>query len=169
MKEIEIKLKYNDEKAFRDKLKTLKAKVTQTYEIIDCYYAKEGENMKNAQNLLRVRTKKEESELTFKGKRETESDVWERVEINVPIQKPENMGRILNEIGFKLIRKNRTVREYFLLKNTEIVIVKIIEPAKINFVEIEGKTAESVGKVAGLFKGVLEPIGDDYFSAMDNL
>jgi len=66
MKEIEIKLKYSNEKGFRDKLKTL-GKPTDTYEIVDCYYAKNGKTMKTAENLLRIRTKKGKSELTYKG------------------------------------------------------------------------------------------------------
>ena len=167
MKEIEIKLKYIDENLFRDRLRNLKAKFVDKYEIIDCYYAKNGETMKTADNLLRIRTKKAVSELTFKGRRETDGDVWERVEINVPIENPENMEKILDKIGFKLIRKNKTIREYFLLGDAEIALVIIIEPVKLEFVEIEGKTKENVERVAKLFEEVLEPIGKDYFSALD--
>src|SRR3989344_184689 len=122
MKEIEIKLKYSDEKELKKRLADLKAEFTEKYEVIDCYYANAGKTMKTAENLLRIRTKKEDSEFTFKGKRETDSDVWERVEINVPIQSPDNMKKILDKIGFKLTRKNRTVREYFLINDAEIVI-----------------------------------------------
>ncbi|MGV8142246.1 MAG: class IV adenylate cyclase [Candidatus Pacearchaeota archaeon] len=167
MKEIEIKLKYRDEKTFRNKLKTLKATPTETYEIIDCYYAKHGETMKNAEKLLRVRTKKGVSELTFKGKRETNSNVWERVEINTPIGEPEKMKLILEQLGFKKILKNKTVREYWSVDGTELAIIKIIEPAKVDFVEIEGKTKETVEKVAQQFKGILEPIGKDHFKKLD--
>ena len=116
MKEIEIKLQYIDENLFRDRLRNLKAKFADKYEIIDYYYSRNGETMKTAENLLRIRTKKGISELTFKGKRETKSDVWERVEINVPIQNPENMKSIIDKLGFKLIRKNKTIREYFMIE-----------------------------------------------------
>ena len=70
-KEIEIKLKYKDEKELRNKLVILGANPTQTYEIIDIYYVKPGETMKTAEKLLRIRTKNGISELTYKGKRET--------------------------------------------------------------------------------------------------
>jgi len=168
MKEVEIKLKFNDENVFRGKLKSI-GKHTETYEIIDCYYGKEGESMKTAENLLRIRTKKEVSELTFKGKRETDSDVWERVEINVSIDNSEKMDIVLKSLGFKIIMKNRTLREYWNVNGTELGIMKIIEPAEVTFVEIEGKTKEEVESVTELFKGVLEPIGKDHFKKLDEV
>lgn len=167
MKEIEIKLKYTDEVLLRNKLRDLKAKFVERYEIVDYYYTKNGETMKTAENLLRIRTKKGASEFTFKGGRENKGDIWERVEINVPIGNAENMIKILDKIGFSLIRKNKTMREYFLFDNTELVIVKIIEPVNLEFVEIEGKTKESIEKVVKLFKGVLVPVGRDYFRVLD--
>lgn len=166
MKEIEIKLKYGDENALRKKIKNV-GKHTETYEIIDCYYGKDGENMKTAENLLRIRTKKGVSELTFKGKRETDSNVWERVEINVPIGDSEKMELVLKSLGFKRILKNRTIREYWNVQGSELGIMKILEPAEVDFVEIEGKTKEEVEKVTGLFKGILEPIGKDHFKKLD--
>ncbi len=169
MKEIEIKLKYSDEAVLRDKLKSLKAKHTETYEIADCYYAKDGETMKNAENLLRVRIKKGISELTYKGKRETDDEIWERVEVNVPVGDPEKMGLILVNLGFKYILKNRTLREYWDIGGVELGIMKILEPAKIDFVEIEGKTKEDVEKTTKLFFGILEPIGEDYFERLDDV
>jgi|SRR3989344_8406150 len=166
MKEIEIKLKCKDENALRDKIKSL-GKHTETYEIIDCYYGKEGENMKTAKNLLRIRTKNGKSELTYKGKKETDGDILERVEINVTIGDSEKMEFVLKSLGLKRILKNRTIREYWNIKGTELGIMKILEPAEIDFVEIEGKTKEDVEKVTDLFKGILEPIGKDYFKKLD--
>ncbi len=166
MKEIEIKLKYNDERLLRNKMKILGNHI-ETYEIIDCYYGKEGEDMKTAENLLRIRTKKGVSELTFKGKRETDSNVWERAEINVPIGDSEKMEMVLNRLGLKRILKNRTVREYWNIKGAEMGIMKILEPAEVEFVEIEGKTKEDVDNVTNLFKGILEPISKDHFKKLD--
>lgn len=167
MKEIEIKLKYSDENALRDKLKDLNANPTQTYEIVDCYYGKEGETMKTAENLLRIRTKKGVSELTFKGKKETDSNVWERVEINVPVGDHEKMEQILKNLGMKRILKNRTLREYWNVEGAELGIMKILEPAEVDFVEIEGKSKEDVEKVTKLFTSVLEPIDKDHFKKLD--
>lgn len=167
MKEIEIKLKYSSEKALKDKLKSIKAKPKETYEIVDCYYGKDGETMKTAENLLRIRTKKGVSELTFKGKKETDSNVWERVEINVLVGDHEKMELILKSLGMKRILKNRTLREYWNVKGTELGIMKILEPAEVDFVEIEGKSKEEVEKVTHLFKGVLEPIDKDHFKKLD--
>ncbi len=104
-KEIEIKLKYSDESKLLDKLNSLKATHKDTFEIIDCYYAKNGETMRTAEKLLRIRTKKGISELTYKGKRETESNIWERVEINVPIKEPEKMNLILENIDSNFFNK----------------------------------------------------------------
>ena len=168
MNEIEIKLKYSDEKTFRDKLKELNAKPLEIYEIVDCYYGKDGETMKSAETLLRVRTKNGKSELTFKGKKETDSNIWERVEINISIEEPEKMELVLKSLGLKRILKNRTLREYWNVEGTELGIMKILEPAKVDFVEIEGKTKEDVEKVAKLFTGVLQPIDKDHFKQLDN-
>lgn len=167
MKEIEIKLKYKDEKALRSKLAALKSTHTETYEVSDIYYAKEGENIKNAENLLRIRTKKGVSEITLKGKIEKTGNIWERVEINVPIGEPEKMKLILEHLGLKCIFKNRAIREYWDVNGTELGIMKIFEPAKVEFVEIEGKTKEAVEKATKLFEGVLEPIGKDHFKKLD--
>ncbi len=167
-KEIEIKLKCTNEKLFRQKLHELSAKFIDKYEIIDCYYTKNGDTMKTAENFLRIRTKKEKSELTFKSGRDTKGKVSERTEINVPIENPKNMQKILNSLGFKLIRKNKTIREYFLIDDAELVIVKIIEPVNLEFVEIEGKTKDNVEFVARLFDKILEPVGKDYFAVLDN-
>ncbi len=168
MKEIEIKLKYTDEKSLRERLTKVGAKPTQTYEIVDIYYAKKGETMKTTETLLRIRTKKSISELTFKGKKETTSNVWERVEINVPISEPDKMELILHNLGLHRILKNRTLREYWDINGVELGIMKIIEPAKVEFVEIEGKTKEVVEEATKLFEGVLEPIGKDHFKEIDN-
>ncbi len=167
MKEIEIKLKYSDEKSLRERLTKIGAKPIQTYEIIDTYYAKNGETMKTAENLLRIRTKKGVSEITFKGKRETESAVWERVEINVPIGDAEKMELILKNLGLVRILKNRTLREYWDVHGTELGIMKILEPAEVEFVEIEGKTKEDVEKTTQAFNGVLELIDKNYFNKLD--
>lgn len=167
MKEIEIKLKYSNEIKLRKKIKDLKANHKENIEIIDCYYAKEGESMKNAEKLLRIRTKKGVSELTYKGKRETDSDVWERVEINVPVGDPEKMELILNNLGLIQILKNRTLREYWEVHGTELGIIKILEPAEIDFVEIEGKTKKAVEKVRNLFGDLLEPIDFSFFNKLD--
>ncbi|MEK6915544.1 MAG: CYTH domain-containing protein [Nanoarchaeota archaeon] len=167
MKEIEIKLKYSNEKDLRDKLKAVKGKPKETYEIIDCYYGKKGETMKTAENILRIRTKKGVSELTFKGKKETDSDVWERVEINVLVGDHEKMELILKSLGFKRILKNRTLREYWDIEGTELGIMKILEPASVDFVEIEGKTKTEVEKITKLFTGVLQPIDKDHFRKLD--
>jgi predicted adenylyl cyclase CyaB len=167
MKEIEIKLKYFNEKSLRDRLAKVGAKPTQTYEIIDVYYAKNGETMKTAESLLRIRTKKGVSEITFKGKKETGSNVWERVEINVPVGDAEKMESILKNLGFVRILKNRTLREYWDVQGTELGIMKILEPAEVEFVEIEGKTKEDVEKTTQSFNGVLEPIGKDHFKKLD--
>ncbi len=167
MKEIEIKLKCNNEKLFRQKIRELNAKFIDHYEIVDDYYAKPGETIKTAEKFLRIRTKSGKSELTFKSGRDIKGKASERTEINVSIENPENMRAILSELGFKLIRKNRTIREYFLIDGAELVIVKIVEPVNLEFVEIEGKTKDYVEKVSKLFGKVLEPVGSDYFAVLD--
>ena len=53
------------------------------------------------------------------------------------------------------------------MEGTEIAIIKILEPAEVDFVEIEGKTKDVVEKTTALFKGVLEPIGKDHFKKLD--
>ena len=94
--------------------------------------------------------------------------MWERVEINVPIGDADKMELILRNLGFVIILINRTVREYWDIRGTEIGIIKILEPAELEFVEIEGKTKEEVEKVIKLFEGILEPIGEDFFRKLDD-
>ena len=71
MHEIEIKLTYEDKENVLSKLKSLGAEFKDAYELNDIYFSLTAKDMKDAQEFVRIRKKGDNSELTFKGKKET--------------------------------------------------------------------------------------------------
>ena len=111
MHEIEVKLKFKNKAEVIRELERLGAKFREKYELEDTYFSLEHGDMKNIHNLIRVRKKKGQSELTFKGKCETKSDIWKRLELSTSIGDSETMVKILKNLNFNKILENRSVRE----------------------------------------------------------
>ena len=63
--------------------------------------------MSNTNDLLRIRKKGDQQELTFKGKCETEGNIWERIELNTDIGNAETVLKMF---------------EYLKLNNPELYI-----------------------------------------------
>ncbi len=58
--------------------------------------------------------------------------------------------RFIEALGWKKVLTNKTVRDYWKIGDVEMVLVKILEPAKLSYFEIEGKTNEKIIKVRNL-------------------
>ncbi|MBI2630248.1 class IV adenylate cyclase [Candidatus Pacearchaeota archaeon] len=169
MHEIEVKLKFEDKEKIVSKLKSLGAKFREKYELTDIYFSLKHNDMKNAHDLIRIRKKGDKAELTFKGKCETESHIWKRIELTTNLGDSEAMLQILGYLKFNKILENKSLREYWDLADTEIAFISLIYPAKIDFIEIEALSEEKVQKVLDELKGLAEVVGEDYFKKLDEV
>jgi len=116
---------------------------------------------------LRVRTKGEKSELTFKGKTESTDGIWKRVEINIGIDKGQNMIDILNNLGFNKISENKSIREVWMIEDVEFMFIDFTYPDKINIIEVEADSEEKIKKVILQFGSLIEKAGEESFKKFD--
>jgi predicted adenylyl cyclase CyaB len=167
MKETEIKLSFNDRQKVIARLKELGASFKENVEIIDSYYSNDSKSLNEAKTFIRIRKKGAFSELTFKGEIESSGDVWKRPEINSQINDPESMEKILEALKFSKILKNRTIRECWKFGDLEIVIVNIIEPAQVDYMEIEGEDEIKIQEFVNKLGDAVSPIPKDHFKKLD--
>jgi len=165
MYEIEAKLAYDDKEKLVSQLKNLGAILKSEEEITDIYFSKDYTNLKEAKEFIRIRQKNGKAELTFKG--ETDSEL-KRIEINSDISDAEAVSKMFESMKFKVIRRNKTLREYWESGDIEIVIVQIVEPAKVDFAEVEGPSEELVKDFVNKLVDCVSPIGKDHFKALDS-
>jgi len=168
MKEIEIKLVFDERRVIVNRLKELGAILKEKYLLEDYYYSVKGTNMSNTNDLLRIRKKGNKQELTFKGKCETKGAVWERVEINCPIENYTDILKIFDYLKFNKLSVNKSSREIWILGNCEIVFSDITYPAKVSFLEIEGPSKEGVENLTSLLGGLVRPAGEEIFKKLDD-
>lgn len=167
MKEIEVKLTYKDRNIVINKLKEIKAVFREKYVLEDHYYSMNGKDMSNSNELIRVRKKGDKSELTFKGKCENQSNIWERVELTTSLGNPESMLKILESLKFNKLSVTKSNREIWNLDDVEIAIIEIFYPANIDFIEIEGPTKEKVEKTLNLMGKTVKEATEEIFKHLD--
>ena len=169
MKEIEVKLTYKNKEKVIEKLKEIGACFREKYDLEDHYYSLTRKNMSNTNELLRVRKKGSKKELTFKGKCETEGNIWERVELNTDIGDIETMLKIFEHLKLNKLSNNKSTREYWDIEDVEIAFIDIIHPLSIKFIEIEGPTKEKVERVLKLLGNTVKEAGEEIFKKLDEL
>jgi adenylate cyclase class 2 len=169
MHEIEIKLAFEDKQKVHDLLISLGFKSMGDETIEDTYYSQEASKLKDAKKFLRIRKKGDFSELTFKGEVESDRDVCKRVELNSGLKDSESMQKILECLGYNVIRKNKSNRQYYKFDNVEIVIVEYFEPVKLNYLEIEGPSEKSVMGVRDKLGDSVSDFPEDSFKKMDEI
>jgi len=167
MKEIEVKLTYDDKDKLIERLKELGAVFRERYLLEDYYYSLTGTDMSNTNDLLRVRKKGEKHELTFKGKCESEGSIWERVELNTDISDADAVLKMFEYLKLNDLKSNKSYREFWDIGDVEIVFSDITYPAKVTFVEIEGPTKEKVEKVLNQLGDLVKEAGEEIFKKLD--
>jgi predicted adenylyl cyclase CyaB len=162
-KEIEAKLHYKNKEEIIKVLKSTGARKKTSTHINDVYYGTPGSTMNNTNSLTRVRIKNSESELTFKEECKNQNNVWERVELNVKIDNPENMKIILDKIGLEKISENESIREMWLFDDCELIFIDYIKPENITMIEIEGPSHDAVNCAISKLGSLVEKIGEEAF------
>ncbi len=167
MKEIEVKLTYEDKDKVIERLKEIDAIFREKYLLEDHYFSLTGTDMSNTNDLLRIRKKGNHQELTFKGKCETEGNIWERIELNTDIGSAETVLKIFEHLKLNNLSTNKSFREFWDIKDVEIVFSDITYPAEIKFIEIEGPTKEKVQGVLDLLGDLVVEAGEEIFRKLD--
>ncbi|MFA4886974.1 MAG: class IV adenylate cyclase [Candidatus Nanoarchaeia archaeon] len=167
MHEIEVKMKYENKENVLAKLKTLGAKFREEYPLNDTYFSLNATDMKDAKEFIRIRKKGEKSELTFKGKKETSSEIWKKIELTTSLGDSEAMNQILDHLGFNRILENKSMREYWMIGDVEIAFISLFQPTELDWLEIEAPSEEKVQKVLDQLNGLAETVGEEYFKKID--
>lgn len=163
--ETELKLVYKNKKSVVSIIKEIGAKKKSSFKLHDIYFGKE--DMSNKNQLLRLRSRDKNYELTFKGKCKSKGHIWKRTEITVPLQEIKKIQQILNALNFRKISENKSRREIWDLNGLEIVFIDFFFPKKIKIIEIEGKKSKIQSTFEKL-KDVATPVGEDIFEDFDN-
>lgn len=163
--ETEIKLKYKSRKEIKKLLKKLDAELKEKYLLHDIYFTK-NKDIRNENELIRIREKGKDYELTFKGKCKAKGNIWKRVELTSQISNPEKIEKILLLLGFFKTRENISFREIYNLNKLEIAFIDFRKPIKLSVIELEG----SENKINQLLKKLgnsVKQIGEEAFKKFD--
>jgi predicted adenylyl cyclase CyaB len=166
-KEIEIKLTYEDRTAVEEKLVSLGAKKLEPTSLADIYYSLTATSMENVNDIVRIRNKNGKCELTLKGKCKDTDGVWERVELNVGIDNPETMSKMLDMLNFSLLKENASSRQAWMLDDVEVMFIDFTKPAPLSLLEVEGPSAEKVESVVAKLGPLVKKAGEEIFASFD--
>lgn len=167
MHEIEIKMKFRDKAAVIAKLQSLGATFKEKYTLRDTYFSPDQTDMREAKNLLRIRTKNDHAELTFKGVRESDAAIWKRIELTTGISDAETLVKILEHLSFNRLLDNESTREYWMLGDAEIAFITLTLPVSLAFLEIEAPSEASVASIVAQLNGLAEAVDESYFKVID--
>ncbi len=142
--ELECKLKINSRDEISNKLTKLGAKDLGDIKEKNWVFDTVEHKLKESHNLLRLRTTRKKSTITFKGKYE-DSNFKKRLELESVVDSPENMMQIFSQLGYVKSWYYEKMRHTFELDNCEIVLDKM--PNLGDFIEIEAKTEEDICRV----------------------
>jgi adenylate cyclase, class 2 len=140
MTEIEVKIRIDDPKAFREKALGLGAVIARDRHLeTNVLFDFDSGALGAGGRALRLRTAGKRATLTYKGKRRKSRSFKVREEIETQVRDPKAARKILKALGLKetfSYRKHRTV-----LRKSRLTIC-IDETPVGNFVELEGERHE---------------------------
>ncbi len=140
MTEIEVKIKIDDPKAFREKILGLGAVVARDRHLeCDSLYDFDPPVLRRGRRALRLRAAGKRATLTFKGEPRKSRSFKVREEFETQVRNPKDLRAILKALGLKetfAYRKHRTV-----LTKSRLTIAIDETPAG-NFIELEGERHE---------------------------
>ncbi|MHA1876051.1 MAG: class IV adenylate cyclase [Promethearchaeota archaeon] len=166
MKEIEIKLKFNNKDEVVEAIKALGAEKKEEFSLRDRYFGLGHSDMSNTNSLVRIRTKNNNSELTYKGDMKDNNGIWSRTELNVNISDPEIMEKILLNLTFNKIKENSSEREIWMLGDTELAFINFTIPDELKILEIEGQE-EKINEIVEKLGNMVSKIGEEAFYKFD--
>ena len=144
--ERELKFPCGDLDAVRSRLVELEAeRVSASAREDNLVFDREGE-LEARESLLRLRTDRNGSRLTFKGPARFEGSVKVRREDETEVEDPKAVRRILESLGYTVVRRYQKFREEWRLGG----LVAALDHTPIgDFAEFEGDGAEKVARRCG--------------------
>lgn len=168
MKEIEIKLIFKN----KDKIiKILKPDIRfiEKIKLHDSYYGLKND-MSNKNVLFRIRRKgNNHNELTYKGRALDKKNIWHRIELTTHIESPIVIEKILEQINFKKISEYKSEKEVYGCNGLEICFTKFTLPAKLEFMEIEGKSEKKIRNLVNKIGTNAQEVGEEIFKTFDRV
>lgn len=156
-KEIEATFLDIDKVSYRKQLKKIGAKLIQPEILMRRSVFDTGPN-----SFLRVRDEGQQITITYKNVEEL--SLTGVNEVNIEVDSYENAVALLEASGFKIKARQATLREEWSLGDTEITIDTW--PALPSFTEIEGKSPETVEKVAAKLGFLMK---DAFYGSVDQI
>ena len=123
--------------------------------------------------VIRVRVKDGKVKMHLKGSVKRDKGVFTRLETSL-IAEDANLDEIieiLRELGLKKISENRSVKEYWELGDIEVSISDLYYPAKLTYIEFEGRNLDDKvvsKKLKPIFRFV-RPIKEEDFKVFDEV
>lgn len=141
--EIEIRAKIKNQNEIKKKLQGLGAKLIKDTKQIDKYFGEMSLYRKIGYSfLMRVRKEGNKTFLTYKGAKMNKDGIWEEYEFSINDSKAAEA--MLKDMGLEKITEIRKKRTEYKLNGLTICLDAI--EGLGNFVEIESKTNNSLGK-----------------------
>ena len=158
--ELEIKYQIKDPGLIKSKLKKIGARFIKRELEQDKWFAQDIAGFTGL-NPIRLRITKSGGTLTLKGPY-LKSRYKKRLELQLKIDDPETLVKILEKIGFREGRRIEKIRETYRYKNSYILLDKL--PFMGHHVEIEGSD-EKIGMITKMLgldedKGIKESYSD---------
>ncbi len=167
--ETEVKLHYKNKKAIIQLLKNNHFNLVKKIKVKDSYFGQGHSSMSDINQLYRIReTNKQSFEFTYKNKISRKGKITKRQEINVSIDKPASMHKILLSLGCQLIKENYSEKEIWEKDNIRLEFIENKKPQKIKFIEIEGISNKAIAKLIDLLRVYVKPVGEEIFSNKSN-
>jgi len=161
IREYEVKLRVSDLNNVREVLTRLGSEFVGNYMEKDYYIDFRkclGVRGEDAVFRVRIRTtgNVEEGELTIKGPKEYHYGIKVRDEVNVKIEKPEEVVGILKKLGVKVLEVVK-VREEYVLGRYRIFLDNVYRLG--NFIEVEIPEVEDMSRAKEELDNLLKKLG----------
>jgi predicted adenylyl cyclase CyaB len=167
--EIEAKLQYKNKKVIIQVLKNNHFNLIKKIKVKDSYFGQGHSSMSDTNQLYRIREINNNLfEFTYKNKISEKGKITKRQEINVSIDNPASMHKILLSLGCQLIKENYSEKEIWEKGNIRLEFIENKKPQKIKFIEIESISDKTITKLIDLLREHIEPVGEEIFSNKSN-
>ncbi len=158
--ETEVKLRVEDAPAARAALQRLGARLVRARELEDNLLLDHPDGrLRAAGHALRIRRAGGRGLLTFKGARRTVEGVKSRAETETPVEDPDALQAILEELGLRPIFRYQKYRETWEWGEVELVVD---ETPIGTFLEIEGELPAIHAAASALGFGPESYISESY-------
>lgn len=175
MIEVEVKAEINNFKEMEEKLEKLGAEKSKKEFQEDIYFASPIVDFARSDEALRIRSTNNDTFITYKGPKLNDK-AKTRKEVEMAIESARKARDILEEIGFKEVRRVRKNRQYYTFENFEISLddVEGLRPYMEIEIALEGNSdySEVQDKIFKLFEklGITEGFErTSYLELLENL